>query len=166
MLYLLDADTLIKSDRTYYPLARFPIFWHWLSHNGAAGNVKIPVEQFEEVVVGKGDLVDWLKTQENKDALLFTEQVDPALVANVTANGYADDLDDAELATVGRDPFLISYGMAAPNERCVISFEVSAPSKQRANRKVPDVCKTLGIRCATLFDLIRELDFTTQWTLP
>jgi hypothetical protein len=166
MLYLLDADTLIKADRTYYPLLRFPVFWQWLCHNGNIGNVKVPIEQFEEVVAGNGDLVDWLKTKENKDALLLDEQVDPTLVANVTSNGYAPDLDAAELVTVGRDPFLIAYGMAMRSERCFVSFEVSAPAKQRANRKVPDVCSGFGIRCATLFDLIKELDFTTQWTAP
>ena len=60
MLYLLDADTLIKADNTYYPLGRFPIFWQWLQHNGGVGTIKIPSEQFDEVIVGNGDLVDWL----------------------------------------------------------------------------------------------------------
>ena len=166
MLYLLDADTLIKADNTYYPLGRFPIFWEWLRYNGEIGNIKIPSEQFEEVIVGNGDLVDWLKDQENKNALLFDEQADPVLVAHVTGDGYAPDLDEAELVTVGRDPFLIAYGLAAADDRCVVSFETSAPAKQRANRKVPDVCNDLGVRCATLFDLIRELDFTTDWTQP
>jgi hypothetical protein len=27
LLYLLDADTLIRADNLYYPLARFPVFW-------------------------------------------------------------------------------------------------------------------------------------------
>lgn len=166
MLYLLDADTLIKADNTYYPLARFPIFWDWLRHNGDGGNIKIPSEQFDEVIVGNGDLVDWLKEQESKNALLLDEQVNSALVARVLSNGYAPDLDDAELLTVGQDPFLIAYGFAAAADRCVVSFETSAPSKQRANRKVPDVCQTMGVRCVTLFKLIEELDFTTSWTPP
>jgi|SRR6185312_6623484 len=166
MIYLLDADTLIRADSTYYPLNRFPVFWQWLQYNGEIGNVKIPSEQFEEIVVGNGDLVDWLNEQENKDALLFGEEVDQALVAHVTTNGYAPDLNDAELVTVGRDPFLIAYGLVDPNERYVISFETSAPSKRRANKKVPDVCAALGVKCATLFNLIDELDFTTDWTPP
>ncbi len=166
MIYLLDADTLIRADSTYYPLGRFPIFWSWLRHNGEMGNVKIPSEQFEEVVAGTGDLVDWLKEQENKDALLFGEEANQALVAHVTSTGYAPDLNDAELVTLGRDPFLIAYGLVAPNDRCVISFETSTPSKQRANRKVPDVCAAMGVKCATLFKLIDELDFTTDWVPP
>jgi hypothetical protein len=165
VLCLLDADTVIRADSTYYPLKRFPIFWQWLRHNGSAGSVKIPVEQFEEIVAGAGELVDWLNEQENKQALLLAEESDPALVAAVTADGYAPDLNEAELVTLGRDPFLIAYGFAAPGERCIVSFETSAPSKVRANRKVPDVCTSLGVRCITLFELIKELDFTTDWHL-
>jgi hypothetical protein len=80
VLYLLDADTLIRANSTYYPLKRFPVFWHWLQHNGSAGIVKIPLEQFEEIVVGTGDLVDWLNEKENSDALLFEEEADLDLV--------------------------------------------------------------------------------------
>jgi hypothetical protein len=162
VLYLLDADTVIRADSTYYPLKRFPVFWG-LRHNGSAGILKIPMEQFEEIVAGTSALVDWLNEQENSEALLFAEEADPELVAAVTADGYAPDLNEAELVTVGRDPFLIAYGFAAESERCVVSFETSAPSKIRANRKVPDVCESLGVKCVTLFDVIKELDFTTDW---
>lgn len=163
MIYLLDADTLISADRTYYPLNRFPVFWKWLCHNGDRGNVKIPTEQYEEITAGRGELVDWLKDEDNKNALLFGEEVDLDLVARVTTEGYAPDLNDAELETVGRDPFLIAYGLVAPTNRCVITFEVSAPAKQRANRKIPDVCAGFSVRSANLFSLIKELDFTTNW---
>lgn len=163
MIHLLDADTLIRADNTYYPLNRFPVFWKWLHHNGKAGGIKIPQEQFDEVVVGKGELVDWLKLTENKAALLFGEEADPALVAKVTNEGYAPDLDEAEVVTIGRDPFLIAYGLASSKDRHIVSFEVSAPSKQRANRKVPDVCAQFDVNCITLFELIKVLDFTTEW---
>jgi hypothetical protein len=163
VIYLLDADTLITADRVYYPLNRFPVFWRWLRYRGDRGDIKIPSEQYEEVIVGKGDLVDWLKEEESKTVLLFNQEVDPELVAKVTTEGYAPDLNEAELETIGRDPFLIAYGLTAPADRCVVSFEVSAPKKQRANRKVPDVCATFGVKCTNLFGVIQELDFTTNW---
>jgi Domain of unknown function (DUF4411) len=163
MLYLLDADSLITGDRRAYPLRRFPIFWEWLYHMGAADRVKIPQEQYDEVVVGRGDIVNWLKQQDVKDALLLRESVDPALLSIVTANGYAPDLNEDEVEQVGRDPFLIAYALAARAIRTVVSFETPAPAKLRANRKVPDVCAGFGIPCCTLFDLINDLDFTTDW---
>ena len=166
MLYLLDADTLIRADNTYYSLQRFPVFWEWLRYVGAEGDVKIPLEQYEEVVAGNGSLVDWLCDDEIKAALLLGEDADAKLVAQVITSGYAPDLTDAELETVGRDPFLIAYGCADPANRCIVSFENSSPRKQRANRKVPDVCAQLGVSCITLFQMIQLLDFTTDWKKP
>lgn len=163
MLYLLDADTLISADNLYYPLARFPVFWEWLRHAGLNGRVKVPEEQYEEITGGRGQLVDWLKSAEIREVLLLDEAADPTLVAEVTLRGYGD-LDEAGLAKVGRDPFLISYGYAAKGRRCVVTFEVSSPRKQGANRKIPDVCADLGVDCCTLFALIDALDFTTNWT--
>ncbi len=162
-IFLLDADTLIRADSTYYPFRRFPVFWDWLRHNGDAGHVKVPLEQYEEVVVGRGELVDWLQVEETKEALLFQEDADPALVAAVTMNGYAPDLDEADQEKVGRDPFLIAYGCVEPDNRVVVTFEVSKPTTRRANRKITDVCNDLGVECRTLFDVIEALDFTTDW---
>lgn len=85
------------------------------------------------------------------------------LVAEVTARAYADNLDEVEQVKVGRDPFLIAYAYAVIGERFVVTFEVSAPSKLRGNRKIPDACRELGIDCGTLFDVIEALDFTTDW---
>jgi Domain of unknown function (DUF4411) len=166
VLYLLDADTLIRADRTYYPLKRFPVFWEWLLYHAGVGNVKIPQEQYDEVVAGKGELVDWVSDKKKKDLLLLPGIVDPALVSQVIEQGYAPDLDETELQTVGKDPFLIAYGLVSIADRTIVSFEVSAPAKQRANKKVPDVCAGFGLKCITMFDLINALDFTTNWTPP
>jgi hypothetical protein len=166
MLYLLDANTLISGDRDAYPLQRFPIFWEWLRHQGTAGNVKIPVEIFEEVTAGTGELVDWLRVDEHKDALLLQEDVNADLVATVTTQGYAADLNENEIELIGRDPFLIAYGLASPAQRTVVSFEASAPAKQRGNRRVPDVCNHFRVPCCNLYALIKTLDFTTGWQPP
>lgn len=163
MIYLLDADSLIRADRTYYPPKRFPVFWEWLRYNAAADRIKIPFEQYHEIVAGRGELVEWLKEEETKVALLLDEEADQRLVVEVTKKGYAPDLDDSELEKIGRDPFLIAYAYVAIQERVVVTLENSAPKKQRANRKIPDVCKDLGVGCRTLFELIDELDFTTKW---
>ena len=162
MLYLLDADTLITGDRKAYPLRRFPIFWEWLRHKGLEGHVKIPLEQYEEVVAGRGELVNWLRDDETKAALVLDESPDPELVGKVTLNGYGG-LDENGVEQVGRDPFLIAYGFVDAGNRTIITFEVSKPAKQGANRKVPDVCTAFGIPCCTLYDMINALDFTTDW---
>ena len=162
MLYLLDANVLIDAARDYYPLDRVPEFWSWLVQMGKQGQVKVPIEIYDEVMKKNDDLKYWL--QENKDVLLFDELVSQPLVAEVTELGYGPCLTDVEIEKIGGsgDPFLIAYARVDPEHRCVVTTEHSRPTRTRANRHIPDVCKGLGIECIGTFDLIRRLDFRTQ----
>ncbi|WP_205123482.1 DUF4411 family protein [Marimonas lutisalis] len=158
MLFLLDADTIITSERNSYNLEGFEPFWWWLVEKGENGDVKIPIEQFEEVTDGTGAIVDFLGQKEVEEALVLSEDADPEIVSRVVEQGYGD-LDDREILKIGRDPFLISYGVIDPENRKIVTYENSAPSKVRANRKVPDVCRDFGIHSCTMFELVRELKF-------
>lgn len=168
MLYLLDANVLITAHRDYYPVKRVPEFWDWLQHHAAAGTVKVPAEILEEVKRGRrrkgmDDLLDWLMDGDVKNAIVLDEEPDPALVQQVVEQGYAPDLNEHELERLGRDPFLIAYALVNPTSRCVVTTEVSKPSKRRANRKVPDVAKRFRITPLNPFQFTRALDFTTDW---
>jgi hypothetical protein len=169
VLYLLDANVLITAQNTYYPIDTVPEFWAWLVHKGQAGDLKIPLENYEEVKDGSTDeeqdlLFAWIKRQDVTAAILLDEAVEPDLVADVINNGYAPDLTDDETLQIGRDPFLIAYALASPANRCVVTTEVSAPSKQRQNRRIPDVCATLGASCCNTFTMMRALGFRTGWS--
>lgn len=161
MLYLLDANVLIDANRDYYPLNRVPGFWDWLQRLAAAGHLKVPLEIYDEITSGSGDLVDWLKQGNVKRDLVLREDPDPDAVDHVVTTGYGRDLTDLELGRLGRDPFLIAYALAKRDKRWVITNEVSKPTKKRANRHIPDVCKTLRVSCDNTFFLIRTLDFHT-----
>lgn len=169
MLYLLDANTLIDAKRDYFQFERVPEFWEWLQHQGEIGNIKVPLEiyeEFEEARQADGsrdELSEWAATPGIREALLLYEDADPGLIAYVTVTGYASDLADDEIEKIGRDPFLIAYAQADPQGRTIVSTEVSKPSRLRANRRVPDVCRNLGIRCVNNFNLLNELDFRTGW---
>ena len=168
MLYLLDANFLIDAKRDYYPIHRIPEFWDWLAYLGEQGIVKVPREVYEKVTDAKDDdLADWLRI--NRDALLFDEDADPQLVDYVIGHGYAVDLTDDELEKLNEDPFLIAYALTEIAQRCVVTTERSKPSKERANRHIPDVCDDLGVCCLHIFryrdtpGLIEALDFRTDW---
>ena len=126
MLYLIDANVLIDANRDYYPIARVPQFWDWLIVMGQQGRVKVPLEIYEEIIVGNDALTSWLK--DNKNAILLDESVSANMVANVVDRGYANDLTDDELLKMGNDPFLIAYALADRNRRCVVTTEASRPS--------------------------------------
>jgi hypothetical protein len=132
MLYLLDANVLITAHTLYYPVDSVPEFWSWLAHHGSAGSLKIPVENFEEVKDGGTDeekdlLFGWISDEGIRDAIVLDAQSDPAMVADVISRGYAPDLTEDELLTLGRDPFLIAHALASPKDRCVVTTEVSKP---------------------------------------
>jgi hypothetical protein len=168
---LLDANTLITANNTYYPVDAVPEFWDWLEHHCRAGIVKVPSEIMEEMEAGgqtpgNDRLCDWLKQAGIREPLLLSERVDPAIVQAVVNNAYAPDLNETEVQQIGRDPFLVAYGLVAPHSRCVVTAEVSAPSKSRANVKMPDACVRMGVPWCNPFTLYRRLNFTTSWRPP
>jgi hypothetical protein len=166
VLFLLDANVLITANSTYYPLDQVPEFWSWVHHQAESNRLKIPREIMEEIKAGRKDddpLLDWICIPEIESSLLLDELVDVALVQHVVSTGYAADLSDDEVEKIGRDPFLIAYALADPAERTVVTTEVSRPSAQRANCKVPDVCQNLGAISCGPFALNRTLGFRTGW---
>lgn len=162
MLHLLDANVLIDAARDYYPLERVPEFWEWLEAMGNRGRVKMPIETHEEVSRGADLLADWSKRRQVKDALLLNEEPNLRNVQRVTDEGYGFNLTDLELEAIGQDPFLVAYCLV-DSRRCVVTTEQSKPGRQRQNRHVPDVCKSLGIPSIHTFQMLRDLDFSTSW---
>ena len=171
MLYMLDANTLIDAKRDYFQFDRVPEFWTWIQHQGELGNIKIPVEIYEEFEEAKradgtrDDLSEWASQVEVKRSLILDEDADIELLRHVVSNGYCDDPSDEEIQKMGKDPFLISYALKAPGARRIVTTEASKPSATRANKRVPDVCKSLGIISINNFQLIAYLDFRTNWRM-
>ncbi|NKB49849.1 MAG: DUF4411 family protein [Alphaproteobacteria bacterium] len=163
VLYLLDANVLIDANRDYYSIDRVPEFWGWLHHHGEQGNVAVPLDVYEEIREGNDALATWSRSEEFRENLLFAEEVDPELVARVVDEGYAADLTEDQVEELGRDPFLIAYGLVDPVDRCIVTTERSRPHRQRHNRHVPDVCNSFGINSLNTFEFTRELDFRTDW---
>jgi len=163
MLYLLDANVFITAKNTYYPIDRVPEFWEWLIHQGEQGNIKIVQEVYDEIHGGNDNLSLWAKEDEVINTLVLDEAVNVDLVRMVTEEGYAGDLTDDEVEKVGRDPFLIAYALVDIENRTVVTTEVSSAKKQRANRRVPDVCNNFDVKWSDTFKLTNELVFSTNW---
>lgn len=167
MLYLLDTSLLITANDTYYPVDSVPEYWDWLQHHAEQGNLKMPLEIFEEVKDGpkgtKDLLFGWIQTTAVKQALVLDEKVNASFVQSVITKGYAANLTDTETEQLGRDPFLVAYAMVDPENRMVVTSEVSKPTLTRQNRRLPDVCKTMGVQSCNPFALNRALQFSTKW---
>lgn len=161
MLYLLDANALITAHNTWYGHKRVPEFWRWLIHHGQAGTVKMPAEIYAEVEGGNDELAGWMHDAATKSALLLGEASDPAAVQAVLAL-YGDPLTEADLITIGQDPFLIAAALGH-QDRLVVTAEVSKPSRTGARRHVPDVCNDCGVHWMHPVGFIADLDFSTDW---
>ncbi|WP_339860190.1 DUF4411 family protein [Thalassospira alkalitolerans] len=158
MLYLLDANVLIRAHEDYYPVDRVPPFWEWIEQQAANGTVKMPLEIYSEIARATGLLSEWINSEEIKEVLLLDEEVDRTIFNGVIDRAYAPDLNDHELEEAGQDPFLVAYALNASN-RVVVTKEVSKISKRRGRTKVPDACNTMGVRWINDFEFYRELDF-------
>ena len=96
-----------------------------------------------------------------KGALVLAEPTDLPRVQHVLAPGYAPDLTDVEIEEIGQDPFLIAAALGGA-DRIIVTREVSRPTAQRANRRIPDVCATFGIVAITDFAFFRKLNFSIK----
>ncbi len=170
MLYLLDANVLITLNSTYYAIDQVPEYWDWIQDQAEKGKVKIPVEIMSEILAGKESskakddrLLKWITQSAIEKALLLDEKVDGDHVSLVIENGYGPKVTDTELEVIGRDPFLVAYGMADAENRCIVTTEVSAPKKQRQNRKLPNVSEQFGIAWHPPHVANRTLGFKTGW---
>ena len=128
----------------------------------------MPLEIYEEIKEGPDDqtkdlLFAYMQDEYIKRALVLDETVLEENVRHAIYDGYAEDLTDDEVDLMARDPFLLAYALVDPENRCIVTAEQSKPKKTRANRKIPDVCKTLGLRSCDIFGLIKDLGFHTGW---
>ena len=162
MIYLLDASALITAHNTYYGRHRVPEFWAWVRHHGTAGTLKMPDEVFAEVRDGTDALAEWMADDASKAALILKEETNLDHVQTVLAR-YGDELSEADMVRIGRDPFLIAAALGDPQERCVVTAEVWRPNRRGANRHVPNVCHDVGVSWITPIDLLDALDFSTGW---
>lgn len=168
MIYLVDANVVMQAANTYFRHSWVPEFWTWLRHHGELGNIKMPSEIFQEIKDGsnntdKDELFAWASEKENKSSILLADNVTPALVTQVMLNGYSLDLTEVQLQSIGQDPFLVAHALKDAANRCVVTHEVSAPSKAAHNRKIPDACNSVGVKHCTPFQMMSELGFRTSW---
>ena len=160
-MYLLDANVLIRADADFYPLDRLPQFWDWLIEKGASGSVKMPAEIYDEIAAGTGALADWITSRDVKSKLLLNEAPDPALVQHALNVGYQaqhPSFNDGELQKIGRDAFLVAYGLADAR-RVIVTREVSKRTKRLGASKLPDACDDCGVSWTTDYEMYRILNF-------
>jgi len=165
VIYLLDADVLINAERDYYPRERVPEFWDWLLHQAERGAIRTlrritsKLKQQPTKDRPEDPLSEWIRAHEGSWVI---EPPDRTAVLRVWTRGYQQGASALDLPNVDDDAFLVAAALTDPAERIVVTMEKRS-TKKGLNRRIPQVCGIVGVKCIDTFEFIRELDFRTGW---
>lgn len=153
MAYLLDADVFIEAKNLYYAFDFCPAFWDWLVQQNAAGKVFSIQRVGEEIDALEDELSEWAKQRGAgfflpSDSAVFGSLL--AVSAWVANQSYEASAVSAFLQAA--DYYLVAQAHAA--HHIVVTHEARSASERKIT--VPDVCRGLGVRCVTPFEMLRN----------
>lgn len=152
MAYLLDANVFIEAQKNYYSFATCPAFWDWLIRENGTGKVISHKSVLEELIDYGDELSTWAKHRGRAFFILMDAQTSQhmATVADWVQNAdYKQAVKNLFLS--GADPILIPCALA--HSHTVVSHEVHIEGLKR-KVKIPTVCRALGVRCITTFQML------------
>lgn len=147
-MFSLDTSGFLDAWTRHYPPDIFPTFWHQMDAAARNGVIRISEEALKELEKKDDGAADWIK---DRPQMIVTTDVP----IQETVRGILklhQRLVNASKSRSGGDPFVIA--VAAVNSWSVISGELPSGSANRP--KIPDVCKSMGIRCINLLDFIKS----------
>lgn len=163
MAYLIDSDVLIEAKNRYYGFDFCPGFWDWLVQKRATGEVLSVERVGQELAAGNDHLSVWAANQGpaffvppdgNTVAAMATVS---ASVQTMNVNGQPY-LPAAVTKFLGdADYYLIAHALA--HRGIVVTNESGHHSGQQASvktLKIPDVCSSVGVQCASVFKMLRD----------
>lgn len=153
MAYYLDANVFIEANRRYYGFDFCPAFWDWLRAQNAAGKVFSVQAVARELAQGSDELKEWAAKRGEGFFIPPGAHVESKLEQTqswVSEQNYAPSAIAEFLESA--DHYLISQALA--DNRRVVTHEV--PGNSRKKVKIPNVCRAFGIKCVSLFDVLRR----------
>lgn len=156
-MYLLDANAFMEASRLYYAFDLAPGFWGWLGGPALVGQVASIAAIKDEILAGKGDLVDWARARPDSFWLTDTDDVvsamqDVAVWTDGPDRRYRREAVDEFFDSA--DFRLIAHAIAA--EATLVTREQPAPESKK-KIKIPDVCSAFGVRWTDPFSMYRAL---------
>jgi hypothetical protein len=155
-IYWLDANVLITAKDGPFRFAVAPAFWAALDVQGKAGRLRIPKMVYDEVVRNGPDdqLAKWLKLRRG-NGFCVTSSESVQQVFNRIADHVQSSFESHhafDFLSVA-DPWVVAHAMESNG--VVVTFENLQPGAKRV--KIPNVCKSLGVRFMNLYDLLQTL---------
>ena len=164
--YLIDANSLIRPARAYYPFDFAPSFWQQLRPKISLDKIAVLDKVRDEILKGTDELSAWISDLPNECILSTQDMQTLQKYRNVLSFiQQSDKYSEAALRRWSQlniaDPWLIAaakvYGYT------LLSFEQSAgtiPEGSRSkNPKLPDVARHFQVPYTSLFDMMRNESF-------
>ena len=153
MAYLLDANVFISAKNLHYGLDFCPAFWDWIIANNASGGGFSTEKVGDEVLALADELSAWADARGAGFFLRPDADVFPALAAvSAWASGQRYEPSAVSTFLQVADYYLVAHALAG--RHTVVTHEV--PSASTRKIKIPDACIGLGIKCMTLFEMLRR----------
>jgi len=152
MAYLLDANVFMQAKNLYYGLDFCPAFWDWLIAANAASKAYSIEKVADEIAAGDDELADWAQQRGPGFFLGPDTQMLPGLSA-VSKWATSQKYEAAAVNTFLQvaDYYLVAYALA--HGHSVITHEVVSSTTKKI--KIPNACIGLGIKCMTVFEMLR-----------
>ena len=159
--YLIDANSLIRPARAYYPFDFAPSFWQQLRPKISLDKIVVLDKVRDEILKGTDELSAWISDLPN-ECILSTQDIQ-IIRTYRDVLGFiqqSDKYSESALRLWSRenvaDPWLIAaakvYGYT------LLSFEQSAGriTTRSNNPKLPDVACHFQVPYTSLFDMMRQ----------
>src|SRR5437016_8554918 len=111
-IFWLDANVFIEAKDRYYPFARVPQFWSFLSGKIGEGSICCPKNVYDELIAYGDDLSRWVKARKKRGLCIQPNkgiQNDFRRVADHVDTTYPRHRSQEFLS--GADPWVIASAM-------------------------------------------------------
>lgn len=163
-IYVVDSNFFIQAHRVNYPLDVAFSFWNKVKQLAEEGKI-ISIDKVKNEIYDKNDaLEEWCRANLPEDFFKESSEV-MAAYGQVSAwaisrsyhympNALNEFLDADEA-----DAFIVAYALANPNNRIVVTQEISEPNRKN-KIKIPEACIALNVQFVNTMDMFRRLGET------
>lgn len=149
-MFVFDSSAFINGSRHHYHLDTMPSVWRLVEAAIDDGRVIVPREVYREIFDQEDEISQLLKRHQ-------AAVIDPSREVQMRAGQLQSEFPKPGLRDKA-DPFVMAE--AESRSTTVVTYEgitfTGAPARG-ADRKLPAICKRLGIDCCTLSEALRKL---------
>lgn len=160
-IYVVDSNFFIQAHRDNYPLDIAFSFWNKVKQLADNGTI-ISIDKVMNELYDKNDaLENWCRAnlpdnffKDSSDVMAEYGRV--SVWANSMSSHYMRNALNEFLDADEADAFIVAYALAYPNNRIVVTQEISQPNRKN-KIKIPEACNALNVQVVNTMGMFRQL---------